>query len=69
MESEEVVDNYYGWFTKLNNALTTLGVQDSLIKEVFCTRLRKKLKVWTMGMPRHTFEEVVKSTRQVENDM
>jgi len=62
MESEEVVDNYYERFTKLNNAITTLGAQDSLIKEVFCTRLRKKLKVLTMGMPRHIFEEVVKST-------
>ncbi len=49
MESEEVVDNYYERFTKLNSALTILGAQDSFLKEVFCIRLRKKTKSFNYG--------------------
>lgn len=69
MGQEEDVEAYYEWLTKLNSDLAPPQAQDSFLKEIFRFRLWKRQRIFIVSMLRHTLEEVVESTRQVEYDM
>jgi hypothetical protein len=66
---QEDVEAYYKRLTKFNSVLAPPQTQDSFLKETFRSRLRKRLNIFTVSMPRHTLEEVVEFDRQVEDDM
>lgn len=69
MGQKEDVEAYYKQLAKLNSVFTLLRVQDSFLKEIFRFGLWKRLRIFTVGMPKHFLEEVVELVKQVKNDM
>jgi hypothetical protein len=63
------VEAYYKQLTKLNNVFAFLKAQDPFFKEIFWFGWRKRLKIFMADMPKHYLEEVMESTKQVEDDM
>ncbi len=66
---QEDVEAYYIQLTKLNSVLAPPQTQDSFLKETFRFGLQKRLKIFTISMPRHTLEEAVEFDKQAEDDM